>query len=496
MSSFNKLRSEPGSFRDRTNRIFYQADAVFRALTAPALADWQQLASTGFFQRLLNEGKIVGTEQVTTPSFQNEASKSVAVERFSPTGASPWVATLKHKKIPVISYPYEWPFGMLQDAALLQLSLLQAALGEDMILKDASPFNFQWLGSNPIFIDIPSFTRLEPGEPWVGYRQFCQLFLFPLFLQAYKDVPFQPWLRGSIDGISAHDGLQLMSVRDLLRPGVFSHVYLQAKAQAQYAQPVQSCLSTSHDKRHLKRNLKKDLRSAGFHTALIQANVSRLTTLVHSLRWKRSRSTWSDYTRRLPYTDAEQTHKAEFVRRVTHSRPWSTVWDLGCNTGAFSRIAAENATTVVAMDTDALVVERFYQALKAEGDTQILPLVSNLADPAPNLGWRGRERQALEQRAKPELILCLALIHHLVISANIPLHEFIQWLTELEAAIIIEFITRDDPMVQTLLRHKEDHYADYETGYFEQCISAAFTVVERQPLASGTRILYYGQPKT
>lgn len=382
---------------------------------------------------------------------------------------------------------------MLKDAALLQLELLQAALAEGMILKDASSFNIQWIGSSPIFIDIPSFTPLSPGEPWVGYRQFCQLFLYPLLLQAYKDIPFQPWLRGNIDGISPQDCGQLMSVRDLLRPGVFSHVYLQAKAQTRYAESGQPA---SHDKPHLQQDLKKDLRSAGFHTALIQANVSRLTKLIQSLSWKRSRSMWSDYTQQLPYTDAEQAQKADFVQRVTHARPWSMVWDLGCNTGTFSRIAAQNATMVVAMDVDALVIERFYQALKTEGDTKILPLVSNLADPAPNLGWRGTERRSLDHRAQPELILSLALIHHMVISANIPLHEFIHWLAGFKAAVIIEFVTRDDPMVQTLLRHKDDHYADYETAYFEQCLSAAFGVIERQPLASGTRILYYGQPKT
>ena len=148
------------------------------------------------------------------------------------------------------------------------------------------------------------------------------------------------------------------------------------------------------------------------------------------------------------------------------------------------------------MDVDALVIERLYQALKAEHNSTILPLVSNLADPSPNLGWRGTERRALTERSKPDLILCLALIHHMVISANVPLEEFIAWLAERRASLIIEFITRDDPMVQTLLRHKDDHYADYNTAYFEQCLSAAFTVIERQSLASGTRILYHGRPQT
>ena len=475
---------EPGSFRDRTSRVFYQAGTVFRALRAPALANWQQLVATAFFQQLQEAGKIVHTQQVETIPLQAAApAADPAWHTGSPgSSGSPWVATLKHQRIPVISYPYEWSFGMLKDAALLQLELLRAALAEGMILKDASSFNIQWIGSQPIFIDIPSFTPLAPGETWVGYRQFCQLFLYPLLLQAYKDIPFQPWLRGSIDGIDPQDCGQLMSVRDRLRPGVLSHVYLQAKAQARYA--------------HTPRNIPHALRSAGFDTQLIQANVSRLTRLIQKLSWKRSQSTWSEYAEHTPYTEAEHAQKADFVRRVTQSRHWSMVWDLGCNTGTFSRIAAQSATTVVAMDVDALVIERLYQALKTTPNTTILPLVSNLADASPNLGWRGTERRALDQRTQPDLILSLALIHHMVISANIPLHEFIQWLAGFKAALVIEFITRDDPMVRTLLRHKDDHYTDYTLAYFEQCVSAAFEIIERQPLASGTRILYYAQPKT
>ena len=147
------------------------------------------------------------------------------------------------------------------------------------------------------------------------------------------------------------------------------------------------------------------------------------------------------------------------------------------------------------MDVDALVIERLYQALKTTPNTTILPLVSNLADASPNLGWRGTERRALDQRTQPDLILSLALIHHMVISANIPLHEFIQWLAGFKAALVIEFITRDDPMVRTLLRHKDDHYTDYETTYFERCLADAFEIDQQETLESGTRRLYYARSK-
>ncbi len=461
---------EPGSFRDRTSRIFYQDGAVLRGLNAHAAQEWEVLKAEPFFQQFMAAGKIVRTEQVI------------------PTDASPsphdgqWSVILKHQAIPFISYPYEWPFSMLQAAALLTLELQAAALNVDMTLKDATPFNVQWSGSQPVFIDIPSFERLRPGEPWVGYRQFCQLFLYPLFLQAYKDTPFQPWLRGNLEGIEPAQCAQLMSFRDMFRPGVLSHVVLQAKAQASYAQT--------------ERNLKKDLRQAGFHKALIQANVSRLRKLVAQLTWKQSQSTWSGYTEALPYTESEQHQKADFVRRITHSRRWNIVWDLGCNTGTFSRIAAENADYVLAMDIDTLVIERFYRELTRDRSPNILPLIGNVADPTPNLGWRGLERKALVERGRPDLTLCLALLHHVVISAHIPLREFITWLASLGTALVVEFVTRDDPMVRTLLRHKADHYTDYDLEYFERCLADIFTVNERQPLASGTRILYYGQPKT
>ena len=464
------VSQEPGSFRDRLGRVFYADDAVLRGLGEQALLDWDTLAATRFFQRFTADGKLVRTERLTPSTWPNGVSHR------------DWACVLRHERISFVSYPYEWTFGMLKDAAMLQLELLLVALDEGMILKDASAFNVQWVGSNPTFIDIPSFERFRAGQPWVGYRQFCQLCLYPLLLQAYKNVPFHPWLRGSIDGIEPAHMANLLSGRDLLRPGVATHVFLQSWLQQSHGG------STS--------NMAKALKDAGFEKSLIQANARKLLRLVSGLSWKPKKSTWADYATTHSYDDDDMEAKRSFVRRAVATRPWNLVWDLGSNTGNFSRLAAANAKTVIAMEGDHAAADRLYMSCKAEpGNSRILPLVINLADPTPPLGWRGQERKTLSERGKPDLVLCLALIHHMVIGANVPMLEFVDWLRSLDGALVIEFVTKDDEMVRQLLRNKDDIYDDYELAVFEEALDERFAITDRQVLKSGRRVLYFATPK-
>ena len=460
---------EPGSFRDPAARVFRHDGAVFRCLTADALRDWNRLASTQFFKRFTEDGRLVPTARLDDPS---------ALPALSP----PWVAVLEHRTISVLSYPYEWCFSMLQDAALLQLDLLLAALDEGMTLKDSTPFNIQWVGSRPTFIDVGSFKVAEPGEPWAGYRQFCQQFLYPLFLQAYKDVPFHAWLRGSLEGIDAKHCSSLMSARDFFRPGVFAHVYLLSKAQARYE--------------GVDRDVKRDLRSAGFSAELVKSNVRRMRRTVERLKWEPTRSTWSDYTQCNTYDQNDRERKMQFIQQVAGSRRWSCVWDVGCNTGEYSRLVTDHADSVVAIDADHLAVERLYRALKAEHHAAILPLLGDVVDPSPSLGWRGLERQGLLGRGRPDLILCLALIHHLAISRNIPLPDLIEWLAGFKADLIIEFVAPDDPMVERLLRNRDDLDFGYTQEHFDACLSRHFRVVRQEALGSGTRTVYHARSRS
>jgi hypothetical protein len=463
---------EPGSFRDPHGRVLLAPDGVFRALSETGLADWRALEESGLASELAGEGKLVATELAGDADAQRIAGELPE----TPAGV------LRHERIPFVSYPYEWSFAMLRAAALLQLELTERALDHGLILKDATPYNVQFRGSRPVFIDVSSFERLREGEPWAGYRQFCMLFLYPLMLQAYRGVDFQPLLRGSIDGIPPAQMAALMKGSRLSK-GVLSHVRLHARLEASSAEQAGS-------------EVKGELKKAKFSTELIRSNVKRLHKLIEGLDWKAGRSVWSEYREENTYSDDDDRAKAEFVRATSAASPSKLTWDLGANDGAYSQIAADNADCVVALDFDHATIDGLYRRLAADGDERILPLVGNLVDPSPGLGWRGAERRTLEGRGDPDLVLALALVHHLSITGNVPVDELLDWFASLGSPAVIEFPTREDPMVKRLLAAKADGlHTDYELGEFERLLGQKFEIDRREQLPSGSRVLFAVKPR-
>lgn len=457
---------EVGSYRDRNGSVVYRDGRVYRLLSARALENWRALGQTELFRR--EEASLVETREVEPGEAGVELGH--------------WAGLVEHRRIPFVSYPYEWTFGMLKDAALLHLRLMKGALAEGMILKDSSAYNVQWEGVNPVFIDMPSFEPLGKGEPWVGYRQFCELFLYPLMLQAYKGIDYRPWLRGRVDGIPAEEMQAVMSSRDMVRPGVMLHVTAQSALQKRYSGN--------------SANVRGALAEAGFDRRLIERNVEKLTRLVEKLELKRTRTEWSDYDKTHSYEKAEFEKKVAFVREAAATRQWKLAWDLGCNTGTFSRIVADHADHVVSMDGDWMAIEHLYQREKTgEKSRKILPLVINLADASPNQGWRGAERKGLAERGRPEPTLCLALVHHIVISANIPLADFLDWLQGLGTALVIEFVGREDEMVKTLLANREDQYDDYHPDMFRRLLAERFEIVREEDLKGGKRTIFFAMSR-
>jgi SAM-dependent methyltransferase len=451
-------RTEPASFRDPASRVFYSGDDVLRALAPQGLEDWRRLESTEFFRRAAAAGKVVAT--------------GLAEDVAPPAG---YAATLRHERIPFVSYPYEWSFSMLQDAALLELDLLLEALAEDMTLKDASPYNVQFVGSRPTLIDVGSFEELRQGEPWAGYRQFCMLFLNPLLLQALRGVPFNARLRGSVDGIPPGELRRLLSGRDLLRRGVLTHVRLHASLERRYADR--------------SRDVRRELRAAGFNVELLRANARKLRRVVGGLEWEPD-TEWTRYAAP-SYDERDAALKTDFVEKAAAAVRPRLLWDLGCNDGRYTRVAASHAEYAVGVDADPGAVELLYRSLRSEGSERILPLVVDLADPSPGLGWRGLERRPLWERGTPELVLGLALVHHLAISANVPLAELLDWLRGLDSALVVEWVDPEDEMARRLLTAKrEGLHDDYERSRFEALLGDRFAIERAQELADGRRVLY------
>jgi hypothetical protein len=454
---------DSGSFRDRDGRVYHCQGRIFRGLSQAALDSFRKLREQPFFIKLVKAGKVIGTRELI--GEENPLPADVK---------SHWAGFLEHDRVAVISYPYEWTFSMLKAAASLQLQLVERAVSHGFSLKDATPYNIQFVDRKPVFIDIPSFEPLPEGEPWAGYRQFCEMFLFPLMLQAYKKCNFQSFMRASIDGVDVQTAASLFSFRDRFRKGVLSHVWLQSKLDRRFGGSSE--------------NVRSSLKSAGFNRELILVNVRKLQKLVKKLEWEATGSEWGDYTGFHNYTEEDHVRKEEFVRAAIVDEKPATVWDIGCNTGQFSNIAASECRQVLSTDIDHVAVERLF--LNPETPDNILPLVQNVADPSPNWGWRNCERTDLQTRSQPGLVLCLALIHHVVITANIPLAEFIDWLAGLTDKLVIEYVSRKDDKVQTLLRNKDDKYKDYSRESLEMNLERHFDIKRQQEVNNGDRSLY------
>ncbi|MER5456662.1 class I SAM-dependent methyltransferase [Micromonospora sp. NPDC002389] len=481
-SSGVELRPEPGSFRDPANRVFHAGDDVLRALDETAAQHWRALAGSTFFPPLLAAGKVCGTEELPAGAQMPPSAAPLGTADPTGTGHPAWAAVLRHERIPFVSHPYEWSFAMLRDAALLHLEILRAALPAGFTTKDGSAYNLQWRGVEPVFIDVGSFAPLRDGEPWAGYRQFCQTLLYPLMLGAHLGMDFRPWLRARIDGIEPEQMVPLFrGVRRLL-PGVPTHVHLHGSVQRRSADT-----STA--------DVRAQLRAAGYTRELALATVRGIEKLVRRLDHRPTATHWVDYQRTCGYSGDDRAGKERFVAAALTcaARP-RLVLDLGANDGRYARLAARHADYVVAVEQDPAVLDRLYRTLRDEGERRILPLVMDLADPSPGGGWRGVERASFAARAEADTVLALALVHHLAIGRNVPLPEVVACLAGYAARggrLVVEFVHPDDPMAARLLANKPDGlFPDYRRDAFEALLAAHGTVEDRLELPSGTRTLY------
>ncbi len=447
------ISADPGSFRDPASRVVFEGDRVLRLLDERGLEAWEHLEPSPFFGHAVESGRLIATTKLDN----------------APNGAA---GALQHPRIPFVSYPYEWTFSMLRDAALLQLDLLADALASGITIKDATPFNIQFVDGSPLFIDIGSFEKYRDGEPWIGYRQFTRQFLFPLMLRAWAELPFQPWLRGDMEGPTAGEMKQILSGGKRMKPSSLMHVSLQAKME----------------ERMSGASVRGDLKAAGFSADLILANVRKLRSLVESLHWDHGVEGWSDY-HTCDHVGRDRKTKGEFLRdALGRSRP-KRVIDLGANDGYFSTIAADTGALAIAVDGYEPVLEELYG--RSQGKN-ISIVVSELTNPSPAQGWAGRERPALMERANPDHVIAYGVIHHLIYTASIPPAAVLEWLRSFDAPVALEYVSPDDEMVGKLTANKleQELHPGRSEAEFRVLLDRAFDIRKEHVLEGGTRVLF------
>jgi len=450
------------SFRDPAGFLFRDGEVLLRQVNPEYADDYDLLMGSGLYDALTEGGMLVRHREVAPP--------------FSGPGAGAAYRVLRPELVPFVSYPCEWCFAQLRDAALLTLRIQDAALDHGMTLKDASAFNVQFAGGAPVLIDTLSFERYRPGEPWIAYRQFCQHFLAPLLLMSTVDARLAGLARAHLDGIPLDLASRLLPRGSWLRPGVMLHVHLHARSLA----------------RHGDTALDASSRTLTVSLTALRGLVDSLRSTIQGLRWTPSRSEWSDYVGTRRYSAQAVDAKAALVRAYLASIDPAPrmVWDLGANTGEFSRVAAETGARVVAFDVDPAAVERNYLAAREETGTAILPLVLDLANPTPGLGWAGEERSSWMARGPADVVMALALLHHLAIGNNVPLDSVARLLAAAGRMLIIEWVPKEDEQVQRLLRSRRDVFPGYTREGFEAAFATRFRTLRADPIQGSGRWMY------
>ena len=450
----------PGSFRDPAGFLFRRDGVLYRQVNLGYRRHYERLVASGLYRKLTGQGLLCPHEEV--PAAPAAEGAFLVLEPY---------------ELPFVSYCYEWCFGQLRDAALATLQAQRAALQHGMILKDASAYNVQFSHGRPLLIDTLSFEEHQEGVPWAAYRQFCEHFLGPLALLAYRDVRLGQLLRSRLDGLPLDLVAPLLPGRSWLRFGLAVHVHLHARSQA-----------------HFQRPGRQPRASAVSRRALL-GMVDSLETAVRGLRPRARSSAWIDYEQTHAYSPAGLAEKTRLVdRALTASLP-GTVWDLGANTGLFSRLAARAGAFTVSFDSDPAVVDASYARGRAEDETRLLPLVMDLSNPSPGNGWEGRERLSLEERGPADFVLALALVHHLALSHNLSLGQIADWLARLGGDLMVEWVPQEDPQARRLLAGREGTFPGYTRDAFEAAFGRHRALAAVGDIPDSGRRLYHWKPR-
>jgi hypothetical protein len=446
------------SFRDPSGFLFNRQGKLYRQINQAYKEDYEALMSGGLYSALVAKGWLVAHHEVEEKPYLAESAYKV----------------IQPERLPFISYPYEWSFSQLKTAALRTLAIQKLALEHGMSLKDASAYNIQFADWRPVLIDSLSFERYTEGEPWTAYRQFCQHFLAPLALMTYRDVRLSRLTQAYVDGLPLDLTARLLPARTRLNFGLATHIHLHAASQQRYS-------DRTVDRSNARGRMSK--------TALLGL-VESLVSATKKLSWKAAGTEWAEYYEETNYDDRAMQHKSEIVQDFIRRVRSGLVWDLGANTGRFSRLASQEGIFCVSFDIDPAAVELNYKACRKNKESNLLPLVLDLTNPSPAIGWQNDERQSLMQRGPVDMVLALALIHHLAIANNVPLSQLAEFFASITRWLVIEFVPKSDSQVQRLLATRQDIFPNYTVEGFMSAMTEHFKLHERFDIVDSERSLY------
>ena len=452
-----KIGDIHGSFRDPSGFVFLKDNTIYRQINIEYKENYDFLMSSGLYKDLVDSNLLIAHKEVDiAPAISDKAYKII-----------------KPEPINFISYPYEWSFSQLKDAALTTLKIQKRALDFGMSLKDCSAYNIQFKDGKPILIDTLSFEKYNENIQWVApYRQFCRHFLAPLSLMRYVDVHLNQLLSVYIDGIPLDFASTLLPIRTKFKLPLFYHLHINAKLQKHFADKPM-------DTKKYKLNLK----------ALFDL-ISKLKSATENLKWNPKKTEWADYYDSTNYSSTAFDHKKYLVEEFLKKTNPKSVLDLGANTGVFSHIAGSMGIQTISVDNDPAAVEKNYTECVRRNETKVLPLLIDLTNPSPDIGWTNKERMSFLKRAHADAVIALALIHHLAISNNLPLKKLAEFFNKMGDYLIIEFIPKKDSQVQRLLSRREDIFSEYTQECFETDFKKYFAILDTKKIKNSERTLY------
>lgn len=454
---------DSSSFRDPSGFVFRCEGIVYRQINNFYKENYQLLIQSGLYKKLVQERLLIEHREVDGKNAYNDRFYKV----------------IRPKQVGFISYPYEWSFSMLKDAALTTLKIQKLAMEHKMILKDASSYNIQFVDGLPTLIDSLSFEKYVDGEPWVAYRQFCQHFFAPLALMSFTDIRLSQLLRIYIDGIPLDLASNLLPKNTYLNFSVLTHIHLHAKSQKKWA-----------DK---QTNAKKG--RVRIPKIQLEALLDSLISTVEKLKLKKTDTEWGEYYTFTNYNREAFKIKREIVAEMVSKIKPKEIWDLGANDGYFSRAADFGKTRIVSSDIDPVAVEKNYLQVKKNNEKNILPLLLDLTNPSSDYGWANKSRVAFNKRGPTDLVMALALIHHLAIGNNVPFSKLSEFFHEIGKYLLIEFVPKEDSQVKKLLSSREDIFSRYNEENFIDVFQKRFRQIDRQKVKGSLRTIYLFKAK-